>query len=149
LFCFALFLWLIFFCFQFHHSIFVWLRILLLGCLGSPLMRSPRSHDLGHRSKKLAQVKFGFSYKHFFSKIFWFPIYGVIPISCPISYIWFVDLVWLSDSLETFFFLHLSIILAGVHFLHFANVFGLAYFFYGVSLFNQFHLYLSFNSWVF
>ena len=129
---------------QFHHSIFVWLRILLLGFFfsGLPLMGSPRSYDPSHRYERLARANFGF-FKAFFSNIFllvffWFPIYRGIPISYPRSYVWFVDLGWLPSLLEAFLYMFYI-------FLSYRQVFipyillicsTLCNLFYGVSLFN-------------
>jgi len=51
------------------------------------LIESLWSHDLGHGSKRLAQVDFGLFLKHFFQiflpVFFRFSIYRVISISCP------------------------------------------------------------------
>jgi hypothetical protein len=97
--------------------------------LGLPLMVSPWSHVSGHRSERLAQVDFDLILKHFLSNIclasifFRFPNYGVIPTSCFMSCVWFVDPSWLLGSLEAFcfviFFIYLSIISAKVYSLHF------------------------------
>ena len=71
--------------------------------------RSPRSDDPNHKSKRLAQVDFGHFLKHFlkifflFVFFFCYSIYGVIPISCSRSYVWFIHPGWLSSSLKDFF----------------------------------------------
>jgi hypothetical protein len=69
-----------------------------------------------------------FFFKYFVRYFFFcFSIYGIIPISCSRSCIWFVDLDCLSDLLKAFFFLflYLSIISTDAYSLHFK--FSLSY----------------------
>jgi len=83
----------------FHPLIIVCLRILFLYFLGLSLLRSLRFFDSGNRYERLARVDFYLSLKHLFLNIFFlqycfcFLMYRIISISCPISCVWFVDMV--------------------------------------------------------
>jgi hypothetical protein len=91
---------------QFHPSIFVWLRILLLCFFCLLLLRSPHSHDPSNRFGGLVRVDFRLFLKHFFCQCFFFLflfIYRIIPISCHGLCVWFVDPCWLPGSLNVFF----------------------------------------------
>jgi len=62
---------------QFHPSMFVLLRTLLLCFFsGLSLMTSPESHDSGNRSEGLTQVDFRIFFKvfclYFFASVFFF-----------------------------------------------------------------------------
>jgi hypothetical protein len=119
------------------------LAFLFFFCL--LLIGSPRSHDLGHRFEKLAQVDFDFFVKNFFSNRFFGGIFFFALLFMGSSQFHFLGHVFdlltrigyqVHSRLFYVFFSYISIISTCVNSLHFPDVFGLVQYFLWCGLFN-------------
>ena len=145
-----------FFFFTFHNSICDWLGSLFFYFFRFTFNEITQPHDLGHRFERLARVNFYLFLKYFFSNIF-FLVFFFDLLFTGSSHFHVMYLICSPELTARFtrgFFFILFFIcfhhIGGCPFFIFSwLVRPFIIFFYGVSLFNHFRLYLLFKPWVF